>query len=156
MWLVADIFCSACLLVLQVMCQSHALCSCMHKCQSETDNFYSACLLPPSTAVQSANTALLLPSIHLPLVSNPETTLEVPNKLEKEPLDIEASHMLFEKVAKEINTSHKERFSIDEIVYGWVWFSALIMSFLTYAAIRFIKAAGYMDKPHQNIMSWKK
>ena len=84
--------------------------------------------------------------------------LKIFSKLEKEPLDIEASCMLFEKVAKEINTSHKERFSIGEIVYGWVWFSALIMSFLTYAAIRFIKAAGYMrllkmDEPHQNIMS---
>jgi len=33
----------------------------------------------PSAAVQSANTVLLLPFIHLPLVFNPETTLEVPN-----------------------------------------------------------------------------
>jgi len=141
MWLVADVFCSTCLLVLQVMCQSHALWSCMHKCQSKTDNFCSACLLVlqvmcqscalssctqncqsqtnnfcsahllvlqvlcqscalcsciaqmsvwdwqflqcmlPSTAVQSANPALLLPSIYLPLVSNPATTLEVPNNL---------------------------------------------------------------------------
>ena len=39
--------------------------------------------------------------------------LKIFSKLEKEPLDIEASRMLFEKVAKEINTSHKERFSID-------------------------------------------
>ena len=89
----------------------------LHTQMSVPDQQFLQCT-PPSTAVQSANTALLLPSIHLPLVSNPETTLEVPNKLEKEPLDIEASHMLFEKVAKEINTSHKERFSIDEIVYG--------------------------------------
>jgi len=44
--------------------------------------------------------------------------LKIFSKLEKEPLDIEASCMLFEKVAKEINTSHKERFSIGEIVYG--------------------------------------
>jgi len=35
--------------------------------------------MSPSAAVQSASTAVLLPSIHLPLVSNPETTLEVPN-----------------------------------------------------------------------------
>ena len=86
----------------------------------------------------------------------PGYLLKIFGNLEKEPLDVEASRMLIEKVAKEINASHEERFSIDEIVYGWVWFSALIMSFLTYAAIRFIKAAGYMDEPHQNIMSWKK
>jgi len=40
--------------------------------------------MPSSAAVQSANTALLLPSIHLPLVSNPETTLEVPNNPDQE------------------------------------------------------------------------
>jgi len=44
--------------------------------------------------------------------------LKIFSKLEKEPLDVEASRMLFEKVAKEINASHEERFSIDEIVYG--------------------------------------
>ena len=44
--------------------------------------------------------------------------LKIFGKLEKEPLDVEASRMLFEKVAKEINTSHEERFSTDEIVYG--------------------------------------
>jgi len=39
-------------------------------------------------------------------------------KSEKEPLDFEASRMLFEKVTKEINTSREKKFSIDEIVYG--------------------------------------
>jgi len=39
-------------------------------------------------------------------------------KSEKEPLDVEASRMLFEKVTKEINASHEKKFSIDEVVYG--------------------------------------
>ena len=39
-------------------------------------------------------------------------------KSEKEPLDVEASKSLFEKVAKEINESHEKRLSLDEIVYG--------------------------------------
>jgi len=50
-----NFFCSACLLVLQVMCQSCALCSCTHKCQSQTNIFCSACLL----VLQSSQPALL-------------------------------------------------------------------------------------------------
>jgi len=50
-----DFFCSVCLLVLQVMCQSCALCSCTHKCWSETDIFCNACLL----VLQSSQPALL-------------------------------------------------------------------------------------------------
>jgi len=45
--------------------------------------------MSPSTAVQSASTTVLLPSIHLPLVSNPKTTLEVPNN----PLTQESVHI---------------------------------------------------------------
>jgi 5-oxoprolinase (ATP-hydrolysing) len=41
-------------------------------------------------------------------------------KSEKEPLDTEASKILFEKVAKEINESHANHLSLDEIVYGCV------------------------------------
>jgi 5-oxoprolinase (ATP-hydrolysing) len=39
-------------------------------------------------------------------------------KSEREPLDVEASKSLFEKVAKEINESHASYLSLDEIVYG--------------------------------------
>jgi 5-oxoprolinase (ATP-hydrolysing) len=39
-------------------------------------------------------------------------------KSEKEPLDVEASRVLFEKVAEEINASHEKELSLDEIVYG--------------------------------------
>ena len=39
--------------MLQVMCQSHALCSCTHKCQSKTDNLCSACLLVLQVTCQS-------------------------------------------------------------------------------------------------------
>jgi len=47
-------------------------------------------------------------------------------KSEKEPLDVEASRAAFEKVAKEINDSHQELvLSLDEIVYGFVFFSIL-------------------------------
>ena len=41
-------------------------------------------------------------------------------KSEDEPLDVEASRILFEKVAEEINESHEQRLSLDEIVYGYV------------------------------------
>ncbi|KAF9005170.1 5-oxoprolinase [Cyathus striatus] len=41
-------------------------------------------------------------------------------KSESEPLDIEASRTLFEKVAKEINDSHEGKLSLDEIVYGFI------------------------------------
>lgn len=41
-------------------------------------------------------------------------------KLEKEPLDAEASRNLFEKIAKEINESNANHLSLDEIVYGCV------------------------------------
>lgn len=42
-------------------------------------------------------------------------------KSEKEPLDVEASRVAFEKVAKEINDSHPELvLSLDEIVYGFI------------------------------------
>lgn len=41
-------------------------------------------------------------------------------KSEEEPLDVEASKTLFEKVAKEINESHEAQLSLDEIVYGYV------------------------------------
>lgn len=71
----------------------------------------------------------------------PDYFPKVFGKSEKEPLDFEASRMLFEKVTKEINASHEKKFSIDEIVYGWVWFSSPSISFLTYATIRFIKVA---------------
>ena len=47
-------------------------------------------------------------------------------KSEKEPLDVEASRVAFEKVAKEINDNHPELvLSLDEIVYGFVFFSIL-------------------------------
>lgn len=39
-------------------------------------------------------------------------------KTEKEPLDIDASKVLFEKVAEEINASHEKKLSLDEIIYG--------------------------------------
>ena len=48
----------------------------------------------------------------------PDYFPKVFGKSEKEPLDFEASRMLFEKVTKEINTSREKKFSIDEIVYG--------------------------------------
>lgn len=41
-------------------------------------------------------------------------------KLEKEPLDTEASRNLFEKIAKEINESNANHLSLDEIVYGFI------------------------------------
>ena len=41
-------------------------------------------------------------------------------KSEKEPLDVEASKSLFEKIAKEINENHASHLSLDEIVYGCV------------------------------------
>ncbi|KAF8233758.1 hypothetical protein L208DRAFT_1435412 [Tricholoma matsutake] len=41
-------------------------------------------------------------------------------KLEKEPLDAEASRNLFEKIAKEINESNANHLSLDEIVYGFI------------------------------------
>jgi N-methylhydantoinase A/oxoprolinase/acetone carboxylase beta subunit len=41
-------------------------------------------------------------------------------KSEREPLDTEASKRLFEKVAKEINQSHINHLSLDEVVYGYV------------------------------------
>ncbi|KAF5350124.1 hypothetical protein D9756_009041 [Leucocoprinus leucothites] len=41
-------------------------------------------------------------------------------KSEKEPLDIEASRVLFEKVAEEINASNEKKLSLDEIVYGFI------------------------------------
>ena len=45
-------------------------------------------------------------------------------KSEKEPLDVEASRVAFEKVAKEINDNHPELvLSLDEIVYGFVFSS---------------------------------
>ncbi|KAF9447915.1 hypothetical protein P691DRAFT_819052, partial [Macrolepiota fuliginosa MF-IS2] len=39
-------------------------------------------------------------------------------KSEKELLDIDASGVLFEKIAEEINASHKGTLSLDKIVYG--------------------------------------
>lgn len=49
-------------------------------------------------------------------------------KSEKEPLDVEASRVAFEKVAKEINDSHPELvLSLDEIVYGFVFFFILLL-----------------------------
>lgn len=39
-------------------------------------------------------------------------------KSEKEPLDVEASRVSFEKVVREINESHEKDLSLDEIVYG--------------------------------------
>ena len=41
-------------------------------------------------------------------------------KSEKEPLDVEASKSLFEKIGKEINENHANHLSLDEIVYGYV------------------------------------
>ncbi|KAG1745101.1 Hydantoinase/oxoprolinase-domain-containing protein [Suillus paluster] len=41
-------------------------------------------------------------------------------KSEKEPLDSEASHVAFEKVAKEINESHEMNLDLDDIVYGFI------------------------------------
>ncbi|KAG6919707.1 hypothetical protein DXG01_002653 [Tephrocybe rancida] len=41
-------------------------------------------------------------------------------KSEKEPLDVEASRVAFEKVTAEINASHDGELSVDEIVYGFV------------------------------------
>jgi len=55
--------------------------------------------MSPSATVQSASTAVLLPSIHLPLVSNPKTTLEVPNN----PLTQESAHV----ARASINTWHR-------------------------------------------------
>ncbi|KAG5730187.1 hypothetical protein E4T56_gene11688 [Termitomyces sp. T112] len=39
---------------------------------------------------------------------------------EKEPLDVEASRIAFEKLAEDINTSHDGKLSLDEIVYGFI------------------------------------
>ncbi|TFK38363.1 Hydantoinase/oxoprolinase-domain-containing protein [Crucibulum laeve] len=41
-------------------------------------------------------------------------------KSEKEPLDIEASKALFEKITQEINESHEGKLTLDEIVYGFI------------------------------------
>ncbi|KAG6806159.1 hypothetical protein H0H92_012478, partial [Tricholoma furcatifolium] len=41
-------------------------------------------------------------------------------KSEKEPLDVEASRIQFEKLAQEINASHDGELSLDEIVYGFI------------------------------------
>jgi N-methylhydantoinase A/oxoprolinase/acetone carboxylase beta subunit len=48
----------------------------------------------------------------------PDLFPKIFGKSEKEPLDVEASRSLFEKVAKEINESHEKYLSLDEIVYG--------------------------------------
>lgn len=39
-------------------------------------------------------------------------------KSEKEPLDVQASKVAFEKVAKQINADHEKQLELDEIVYG--------------------------------------
>lgn len=41
-------------------------------------------------------------------------------KSEKEPLDIDASKVLFKQVAEEINASHEGHLTLDEIVYGYI------------------------------------
>jgi len=50
----------------------------------------------------------------------PDCFPKIFGKSEKEPLDVEASHMLFEKVTEEINASHERKLSLDEIAYGRV------------------------------------
>jgi 5-oxoprolinase (ATP-hydrolysing) len=50
----------------------------------------------------------------------PEFFPKIFGKSEKEPLDVQASKTLFEKVAAEINESHGKHLSLDEIVYGYV------------------------------------
>ncbi|EKM76326.1 hypothetical protein AGABI1DRAFT_78768, partial [Agaricus bisporus var. burnettii JB137-S8] len=41
-------------------------------------------------------------------------------KSEKEPLDSDASRVLFEQLAKDINASHEGEFSLDDVVYGFI------------------------------------
>ncbi|EIN04199.1 5-oxoprolinase [Punctularia strigosozonata HHB-11173 SS5] len=41
-------------------------------------------------------------------------------KSESEGLDVEASRVAFEKVAKEINDTHEKKLSLDEIIYGFI------------------------------------
>jgi 5-oxoprolinase (ATP-hydrolysing) len=49
-------------------------------------------------------------------------------KTEKEPLDVNASRVLFEELAKEINASHSGEFSLDDVVYGYSFFFCLSLS----------------------------
>ncbi|KAG6868855.1 hypothetical protein C0993_008984 [Termitomyces sp. T159_Od127] len=41
-------------------------------------------------------------------------------KSEEEPLDVDASRVAFERLAKEINASHDGELSLDEVVYGFI------------------------------------
>lgn len=62
-------------------------------------------------------------------------------KSEKEPLDIEASHTAFEKLAAEINAEQDKHLTLDEIVYGYVRSLAVEVSMCSYIFYSFIKVA---------------
>ena len=51
---------------------------------------------------------------------------------EKEPLDVDASRIAFEKLAKEINAGNDKELSLDEIVYGCISFFLLIICALNF------------------------
>ena len=50
----------------------------------------------------------------------PEYFPKIFGKSEKEPLDVDATHREFEKLAQNINANSVNDFSLDEIIYGCV------------------------------------
>lgn len=48
----------------------------------------------------------------------PEYFPKIFGKSEKEPLDVDASRVLFEKVQEEINRESDKKLDLDEVVYG--------------------------------------
>lgn len=53
----------------------------------------------------------------------PEFFPKIFGKNENEPLDINASEKAFEKVAEEVNKSFEKTLSLDEIAYGYVYWT---------------------------------